>query len=790
MQFLKLGPTLARTGLSAFLVALGYSQAVASAPPRPPLLAERLLLSDAQDEAQDGRLWAKVVAGMRLADVAVNQASDLGAECHYATALATLNELRQQKQDEAYIRTWVRNQERVLAACRDSGAEAPPPQRDAALGEPERAEGDYLYQLATWHFHRSAFREAMETYQQVEQLRTAPLRPLAAYMAVRCLAHLGDGNAAYARIERIEGDSSLASVHAITSNYRFVLMSPARAFEIEELSPELFVRHLQWLQSVVELDPEKALNKERARQTHADAMEQLRAYFPLFGPDGAVDWWLVDGPVPGPRMAAVKVLAPRNDMVAWMQAQWDLNVLEQDWLWALHMPRHNYWVQSQRLVQHHYKRWQESGNGTWLQLALSRVHPKDPLATQLLNQAAPYLSRPWSGETQEYREWLLQLWMHSVRVQLGRDKLAEAVALVEGHPELTRLFDSFRDNYRVSSRFRTNYHSVIEQSLRWLVYVGQYDAARRLLASQKLTPELQHWALVLAPDLEAALRAVRPSPMEAGSEAGRKVWWEWMNRMSAQALERIAKDDKLPLVERAMVSRTLVARHILRESDSATLNRVAALAAQLTPELREDLLAAMSGGERRRQLELLLQQPRFRPSVLIEYMPDRSGGPSTLAAIDSMNPNDNNWWCRYDGERFDKRLFDVFKFLPRPTALMSLNESSEELVEPLKLQRALLASHPLQHWVDESELRSLEAIPSGPEYLSRAINQWEREAPAAVSEDERGWRAANLHRAVRSTRYGCRRNGPHGSYSQESFRLLHERYADGPWAKATPYWFN
>ena len=87
-------------------------------------------------------------------------------------------------------------------------------------------------------------------------------------------------------------------------------------------------------------------------------------------------------------------------------------------------------------------------------------------------------------------------------------------------------------------------------------------------------------------------------------------------------------------------------------------------------------------------------------------------------------------------------------------------------------------------------MQALMAIPSGPEYLSRSVIQWEKATPPAQTEEERDRRAANLHRAVRTTRYGCDQDGPHAEYSKEAFTLLHDRYQDTPWAKATPYWFK
>ncbi len=122
--------------------------------------------------------------------------------------------------------------------------------------------------------------------------------------------------------------------------------------------------------------------------------------------------------------------------------------------------------------------------------------------------------------------------------------------------------------------------------------------------------------------------------------------------------------------------------------------------------------------------------------------------------------------------------------------MLSSSNDSGEFISFLENQQKLLRAHPYQKLTDAHEIEMLEAKPSAPEYLSSYINQWEKKAAAAQTEEERNRRAANLHRSVRTTRYGCNKDGTHASYSRESFKLLHTRYGDTPWAKATPYWFK
>lgn len=78
----------------------------------------------------------------------------------------------------------------------------------------------------------------------------------------------------------------------------------------------------------------------------------------------------------------------------------------------------------------------------------------------------------------------------------------------------------------------------------------------------------------------------------------------------------------------------------------------------------------------------------------------------------------------------------------------------------------------------------------GPQYLSTAVIGREFAQPFIRSPEERNERAADLYRAVRTTRYGCRRDGSHAAYSRRAFLVLHRRYGDTPWARSTPYWFK
>lgn len=720
-------------------------------------------------------------------------------DCRFDTALKTLNKLKNDKSiKESYLIAWTKNQERVFSACNGSKDHDKAPELPTDKSLPTRAKGDYLYQLGSWHFYRHEYAEAMRAYQLVEKSRKTPMRPNAAYMVIRCLANLDRGEEAYERTFMVEADPSLMDVHAIAANYRFVMMNITRSSATPTITWNLASRHLKWLLSVVKADPSQASDPKQAQSDYSDAMEQLDSYFPLYDVNAhRVDWWLDDEKESSRRMAAVKEQAQSNSFVDWMQSKWAYNVLETDWLWALHAEDDAYWIQNRRIVEHELAQWNKSGNGAWLELAICRVHPKDPLASVLTLKADRYINRAWKSETQEYREWILALWKHSLRIYLGQGKFDQALALVTNHPDLIVLSDSENYHYRLRHRFETSYATAIESALKWLIYTGQPERARTLLneVQWKSPNSYTQWRTLLAVSVDEIMASgTRKSAYSIDSPGTSKlIWAQLLNTASSGYLEQIADDDRIPQSTRAAVSRTTLTRAILLKKDAAVIDRLAALAAKQNPDIREEILLASSGHDRLRYAELLLRNPRFRPAVLLEYAanPEINKPELKANAIDIYNHNDNNWWCRFDANRFNESLFEAAKIVPEKSLLaLRVSDERNEFDPYLENQRALIAAHPFHQIEDPDEISALQKVPSGPEYLSTFINQWESSARPASSEEERNRRAANLHRAVRTTRYGCNRDGSHAAYSKASFKLIHDRYEDTAWARATPYWFR
>lgn len=507
-------------------------------------------------------------------------------------------------------------------------------------------------------------------------------------------------------------------------------------------------------------------------------------------------------------MRAVKALALQNPLIDWMQAKWAYNVFNYDWLWSLHQQDNPYWEQNRHIVTHALTQWKKTKDGAWLQIAIQRVHPKDDLASKILSDAEPYLNSAWKNETPEYRIWLFDLWNNAVRIRLGRDEIDKADALIFRHwdyfeKELLYFPESMEYSYR-----RDDVRRVLNKTLQWLIYTGRIQDARSLLdgIQKKLPNEFNQWKSLLATTPDESISVAILSDFYRYEfykyDNDDKVWREMIELLPFQMLYSMTTDDRIKREYRGMIARTLFTRAVLLRYDNDQIDKYAALAAKLNPSIRESLLASVAGHNRDKYIAFLLKMPRFRPALYLEYAddPERKGEEKgiRLDAIDVYNHNDNNWWCRFDEEMFKKRIFNAMVIVPNDNNILSFHtrnttedQSRRGELEPyLDNQQKLLNNHPYMALIDKKEIEALENIPLGPQYLSEAVIKREMESGIATTAEEQNERAANLNRAVRTTRYGCNRNCLHSEYSKKAYDLLHERYENTPWAKATPYWFK
>lgn len=784
---------------------------------RPALMSETLYADTYYTEApSDSLVWAKALLDLKIPGFTPHTDSNSRSECNYKSGLVTLREIQSQLGKESpYLKLWAANQNRVYSAC-EGGAKDDVMLIQPVGKLPQRAKGDILYQLGSWNFYRKDYPAALENYKEAEKLNDSPQRPMAAYMIVRTLAYQNHAEEAYHKIGEILADTSLQSIHDIAKNYRFVIMSNMRSFDLE-LTPELAIEHLNWLQKMVRLTADNVEQPEKAFNEQKDALAQFNVYFAPYAPDSkAVDWWLSAYQPEGPRMRAVKTLAPENPLIDWMQAKWAYNVFNYDWLWSLHLQDNSYWGQNRNIVIHALKQWKKNKDGAWLQVAIQRVHPKDDLALKILFDAEPYLDSAWKNETPEYRIWLFDLWSNAVRIRLGRGETDKADALIFGHwdyfeKELLYFPESMAYSYR-----RDDFRRVLNKTLQWLVYTGRIQNARALLdgIQKKLPNDFNQWRSLLATTPDEAISVATVTDFYRYEfykyDNNDKIWREMIELLPFKLLYSMATNDNIKREYRGLIARSLFTRAVLLEYDNDQIDKYAALAAKLNPSIREALLASVAGHNRDRYIEFLLKMPRFRPALYLEYAddPERKGEEKgiKLDAIDVYNHNDNNWWCRFDDEMFKKRIFNAMMIAPNDNNILSFHtrnitedQSQRSELEPyFDNQRKLLNNHPYMALIDKKEIEALKNIPSGPKYLSEAVIKRETESGIATTAEEQNERAANLNRAVRTTRYGCNfcwllgkdTDCSHGEYSKKAYNLLHERYENTSWAKATPYWFK
>jgi hypothetical protein len=125
---------------------------------------------------------------------------------------------------------------------------------------------------------------------------------------------------------------------------------------------------LTWLLTYAHGGPPQASDFKESFSDYSDALKQLNGYFlPYDEGSQSIDWWLSDAPLSLKRLTAIRTMALENETVDWMQAKGAFNVIDNDWLWALHQPEVSYWQQNNRIVTHAWKRWQHGDGLEWLQ---------------------------------------------------------------------------------------------------------------------------------------------------------------------------------------------------------------------------------------------------------------------------------------------------------------------------------------------------------------------------------------------------------------------------------------
>jgi hypothetical protein len=231
--------------------------------------------------------------------------------------------------------------------------------------------------------------------------------------------------------------------------------------------------------------------------------------------------------------------------------------------------------------------------------------------------------------------------------------------------------------------------------------------------------------------------------------------------MPVAVLNNSSHSKLLPTNLRKDVAQAAFARAALLD-DRETANQAAAVLQEFYPQMKEFLAAyqrATTPEARRFAAAFLsLKFPGVRPFV--------QAGVGRTTAVEEIDSYRDNYWCA------------------EPPTPQSGPPSDDDPQEANK-KRPVVAPEFLKSTQADGarQLAAVQALGPAPNYLCRIAIEWTEKNP----NDPRSPEA--LHLAVRSTRYGCT-DKETGRWSKAAFDLLHRRYPNTNWARATKYWFN
>ncbi|MEQ9347238.1 MAG: hypothetical protein RIG26_12425 [Thalassospira sp.] len=784
--------------------------ALASTDTREPLFAEELFLTfdlgrSDMPKAQKTlkrALWAQIsLEGGEVFPEANRWYPD---ECVYETSLAIIQGINvDPSAGEAYQRFWIKNQNRVFAVCLRDGSKALSPVFATDEVWPERAKSDFEYQLASWHFYQRQYDDALSIYKKLASQKAAPIRPYAAYMQMRTLAHLRRGREAYLLADEILEDSSLRTIHKISENYKLILMNTTSVVPIRR-DPELARKHFLWLLDNVVATSGNAASIPARIEILRDSRSQLDQYFPLFDPVTATRSWWLDREFRSnsSRMMAVKELAAENEFVDWMQAKWaSVERLDDapNWVGQLLQQSGQQEVDDRaRIAEHAWRRLQGGGRLDWLLIALVNADPESAITEEFLSAAEPFLNAGWANESAEYQKWFGGIWTESIRILLMRADDEQAMTLFRDHIDFISSDSAFLPG-------RT-----VDAAISWFSFKGKLDTAQALFALvEDLTVYRQselkrRFSLILAeqkggeegeffdnaPFWDGKYRETQP------------LWRAMVNVMSSENLLKLTKKVELSTESRQKIALAGLTRSILLKNERL-IDAFSLVVAKLLPELRLETLKTAQFHNQTDYLSLILITPRMRPFPFLvesklwggEYRWLKTEEKlSGVGAIDTYNHNDNNWWCRPSSSERMADVLSEMQHLLLGVNYEELRSKRDGLSTALYFwkERKLFENHPFLSTVDYDELQELEKISAAPRYLSEAVmdleswNGWKFWRGA----EERNQSAMMLNYAIRTTRYGCQNDGSHAEYSREAYDLLHRNYGQTVWAKSAPYWFG
>jgi hypothetical protein len=584
--------------------------------------------------------------------------------------------------------------------------------------------------------------------------------------------------------------------------------------------PWLLARQLANKIAVLELPIEEIERDESTLRTFRGAQDDLNLFLRAEGNKSFTDnFWFGQQPIVDDAHAeAVRRVAQQSEMLDWLQTMAASGLFYGDAYGGIYSGFVGYgyvgryfphpydtnlgWLNTDGMrvrsvafvdaTRHAIGRWRRGDGLHWAVAAMARIAPEDPERDALL-AVFDEIERRSRRCTMSKAEAVAYapMFFHAVRLRLTSGAIEAASQLLTEHRTERRW-------YVVQAVF---------ESLRYLIGRGQAERARQLLAvvdNEELRQEtlLNGARRVLAKDLTALLAT--------GAEAWQPDLLALLNLMPVRVLAEAGKSPAISEKVRANIVRVAWTRaYLLREESTVrTLTpTLRALYPELVPYL-DRIAGAWSFRQRDNMTTMMLLRVPRMSTQLYPTMPDFGNDPDFLERIDRHNHSDNNWWCRFDVDRHRTQLFVQViggavglwgdERQPRWRTRWNARNRPEDDQSPPGRDAAikaaideLIRTQPIFHLIDWEELRMLEAIPNGAQFLSERVIRWAETSTSfdrLIGRDELLPEA--LHLSVRATRYGCQRDGGHGRYSRKAFTILHRQFADTEWAKRTPYWFD
>lgn len=692
-----------------------------------------------------------------------------------------------------YLAEWSTNQARIADACsrvQDVCTDLPAVTGTYEPAVQALAEADVRYQTALAHLSALQLDAAYGLFKDIAARQGDPWRVQAAYKALRIVldrsrpARAADDKRTDAEIayfktlaqefDAILSEKAFARIHGWVRRQQDVLA-------YNTLDENLLAGQL--VQIARRAVGPNVVDDARAGSI-ADMASDL-AYFIWPEINDPAGWWLRDQPIHHTYSEATRRAARRDAFIDWLQAD-VAAITSQSRTWRQSA---DYWRRpaavDDPVPEHAWKQWIVTGQAIWLRPYARRVLPNEQAVQTLrglVDEAAAHLractlSNDWAAAYPALIEGAVRVFSASGRVE-------EAVKILEQADELP---PEHREYIRRAAQQLDMRRGRVDGARLWIKLASSSTSVVDLLLASNLatfTRTAINFRRVIEQDY--GLREYGGID-DRGDFDGYAEIRSILDILPVRALLDFARAPRMDDDLKAAVIRTAWLRAWLLGKEDLLAEATTMLRAT-HPSLVRDLVAveaASSASEKdHARLLLVLRNPGFNLQVSVRHAP--YGPRSNQQAphvMDRMYFSDGNWWCSYRSP--DLRAQLKRHLLDRATIWIDGSTSRTT------------ASWNYLGWIEilgqanADEVGRLAAVGNGVAFLSQKAIAWAHETSwleRRLGLDDGV--AEALHLAVRTSRWSCAREAPHGVHSRAAFQLLHRYYADTPWAKQTKYWYD